>query len=103
MVPPESLDLTRRLLAYEAIAGKTSAPAQSAALRIYEKLRRSLFAFVGVAGFRSLASRALTLAQAETSTPSLVQVTADGSLQGLGELDQQIPPIVTSLRMKSGS
>jgi hypothetical protein len=90
MVPTESLDLTRRLLAYEAIAGKTSEPTQSAALRVYEKLRRPLFALVGVAGFRSLASRALTLAQAETPTLSVVQVTTDGSLQGLGELDQQI-------------
>ena len=90
MVPPESLDLTRRLLAYEAIAGKTSEPTRSAALRVYEKLRRPLFALVGVAGFRSLASRALTLAQAETPTLSVVQVTSDGSLQGLGELDQQI-------------
>jgi hypothetical protein len=90
MVPTESLDLTRRLLAYEAIAGKTSEPTQSAALRVYEKLRRPLFALVGVAGFRSLASRALTLAQAETPTLSVVQVTTDGYLQGLGELDQQI-------------
>jgi hypothetical protein len=90
MVPTESLDLTRRLLAYEAIAGKTSEPTQSAALRVYEKLRRPLFALVGVAGFRSLASRALTLAQAETPTLSVVQVTTDGSLQGFGELDQKI-------------
>jgi hypothetical protein len=90
MVPTESLDLTRRLLAYEGIAGKTSEPTQSAALRVYEKLRRPLFALVGVAGFRSLASRALTLAQAETPTLSVVQVTTDGSLQGFGELDQKI-------------
>lgn len=90
MVPTESLDLTRRLLAYEAIAGKTSEPTQSAALRVYEKLRRPLFTLIGVAGFRSLASRALTLAQTEAPGLSVVQVTADGSLQGLGELDQQI-------------
>jgi hypothetical protein len=45
---------------------------------------------VGVAGFCSLASRALTLAQAETPTLSLVQVTTDGSLQGLCELDPQV-------------
>ena len=56
----------------------------------YEKLRRPLFALIGVAGFRSLASRALTLAQTEAPGLSVVQVTADGSLQGLGELDQQI-------------
>jgi hypothetical protein len=57
---------------------------------VYEKLRRPLFALIGVAGFRSLASRALTLAQTEVPGLSVVQVTADGSLRGLGELDQQI-------------
>ena len=90
MVPPEWLDLTRRFLAYEAIAGKSSEPTQSAALRVYEKLRRPLFALVGVAGFRSLASRALQLAEEEAPSLTGLQLTADGSLQGLGELDQQI-------------
>jgi hypothetical protein len=86
---PETRDWAQRLLAYEAVAGETSAPADSAAVRVYEKLRRPLCALAGVAGFRSLASRALALARAEAPTLSAVQITADGLLRGLGELESQ--------------
>jgi hypothetical protein len=77
MIPPEMRDLAQRLLAYEAVAGKTSKPAESATLRVYEKLRRPLCALTGVAGFWSLASRALALARAEAPKLSAVQVAAD--------------------------
>ena len=45
---------------------------------------------MGVAGFQSLAFRAL--AQAKSEAPGLwaVQVAEDGSLQGLGEFDPQV-------------
>jgi hypothetical protein len=86
----ETLVLARHLLACEAIAGETSEPSEPAAFRVYEKLRRPLCALAGVAGFRSLVSRALTLAKAEAPSLSGVQVTQDGYLQGLGEID---PPI----------
>jgi hypothetical protein len=49
-------------------------------------LRRPLITLAGVAGFRSLLSRALTLARAEDPNLSAVQVAADGSLKGLDEL-----------------
>jgi hypothetical protein len=88
--PPEMRDLAHRLLAYEAVADKTSEPAGSAVLRVYEKLRKSLGEFAGTAGFQSLASRALTLATPEAPGLSAVRVTSDGSLQGLGEIDPQI-------------
>jgi len=81
----ETVDLARSLLAFEAVAGKTSKPTESAVLRVFEKLRRQLCALVGVAGFWSLASRALTLARAEAPSLSAVELAADGSLQGLGE------------------
>jgi hypothetical protein len=45
---------------------------------------------VGVAGFQSLASRALTLATPEAPSLSEARVTADGILQGLGEIETQI-------------
>jgi hypothetical protein len=90
MLTPETRDLARRLLAYEAVAGKTSVPTESAAFRVYEKLRRHLCALAGVAGFQSLAVRALTLARAEAPSLSAVQVIADGSVQGLGEAEAQI-------------
>jgi hypothetical protein len=81
--------MTRSLLAYEAVTGETSVPTESASLRVYAKLRRPLCALAGVAGFQSLASRALTLARAEAPSLSAVQVTGDGSIQGLGELSPQ--------------
>jgi hypothetical protein len=87
---PESRHLAQRLLAYEAVAGKNSEPAESAAFRVCAKLRRPLTILAGVAGFRSLLSRALTLATAEAPSLSAVQVTADGSLKGLDELEPQI-------------
>src|SRR6202142_4700094 len=87
---PESRHLAQRLLTYEAVAGKNSEPAESAAFRVCAKLRRPLITLAGVAGFRSLLSRALTLARAEAPSLSAVQVAADGSLQGLDELEPQI-------------
>jgi hypothetical protein len=84
---PEMRDLAHRLLTYEAGAGKTSEPMESPTLRVYEKLRQSLGEFVGVAGFQSLASRALALARPEAPSLSAARVAADGSLQGLGEIE----------------
>jgi hypothetical protein len=82
-------DLARRLLADEAAASKSSLSAESAVLLVYEKLRLSLCALAGVAGFRSLASRALTLAKADAPSLSAMQVMADGALQVLGEPESQ--------------
>jgi hypothetical protein len=87
---PGMRDLAHRLHNYEADAGKTSEPMESPTLRVYEKLRQSLGEFVGVAGFQSLASRALTLAKPEAPSLSAAQVAADGSLQGLGKIETQI-------------
>ncbi len=80
-----TLDLARRLLAYEATAGKNSAPMESATVRAYEKLRKGLGEFAGSAGFHSLASRALMLARSEDPSLGVAQVAADGSLKGLDE------------------
>jgi len=86
---PESRHLAQRLLAYEAVAGESSEPAESAAFLVCAKLRRPLTTLAGVAGFRSLLSRALTLARAEAPSLSAVQVAADGSVKGLDELASQ--------------
>ena len=86
---PESRHLAQRLLAYEAVAGENSEPAESAAFRVCAKLRRPLVTLAGVAGFRSLLSRALTLAKAEAPSLSAVQIAADGSLKDLDELEPQ--------------
>ncbi len=87
---PESRYLAQRLLTYEAVAGKTSTATDSAALRVFAKLRQPLITLAGVAGFRSLLSRALALARKEAPSLSAVQVAADGSLQGLDELEPQV-------------
>jgi hypothetical protein len=90
MIPQQTRDLAQRLVAYQSGAGKNSEPAELAAFRVCEALRQPLCALAGVAGFRSLLSRALTLARAEAPSLSAVQVAADGSLQGLEELRPQV-------------
>ncbi|HXM69259.1 MAG TPA: hypothetical protein VN911_21205 [Candidatus Acidoferrum sp.] len=89
MLPSQTRDLAQRLLAYENAAGKTSGPTEFAAFGVCERLRQPLITLAGLAGFRSLLSRALTLARAEAPSLNAVQVAADGSLQGLGGLRPQ--------------
>ena len=87
---PGMRDLAHRLLTYEADAGMTSGPMDSPTLRVYEKLRQCLDEFVGVAGFLSLATRALALAKTEAPNLVAARVTADGALQGLGKFGPQM-------------
>ena len=87
---PGMRDLAHRLLVYEAGAGKASEPLEFPTLRVYEKLRQSLGEFVGVAGFYSLASRALALAKPEAPSLNMTVVSGDGALQGLGEFEPEI-------------
>jgi len=82
-------DLARSLVACEADTSTTSLHTEPATVRVYERLRRQLGAPVGVDGFQALASRALALAKSECSRLSSVQVTADGCLRGLGEVESQ--------------
>jgi hypothetical protein len=86
----ETKDLARSLLAYETAAGKSTEPTEPAAVRVCEKLRGPLCALAGVAGYRSILARALTLARADAPSLGALQVTADGNLQGFGELASQI-------------
>lgn len=90
MLPPPTRDLAQRLLAYENTAAENSEPTEFAAFRVCERLRQPVITLAGVAGFRSLLSRALTLANAEAPSLSAVQVAADGSLTGLNELRPQV-------------
>jgi len=90
MLPSQTRDLAQRLISYQSAADKTSEPTKFAAFSVCETLRQPLYALAGEAGFRSLLSRALTLARAEAPSLSAVQVAADGSLQGLDELEPRI-------------
>src|ERR1039458_5809218 len=90
MPPPQKTrDLARSLVACEADASMTSLHTEPATVRVYERLRRQLGAPVGTDGFQALASRALALAKAESPRLSAVQVTANGGLRGLGEVESQ--------------
>jgi hypothetical protein len=90
MLSPQARDLVRCVLTFEAAAGENSEPTESAAFRVCAKLRRPLITLVGVAGFRSLFCRALTLARAEAPSLTVVQVAADGSLKGLDGREPKI-------------
>jgi hypothetical protein len=86
MITPSQLrDLARLLISLEGPSNNASAPEDSATLRAYETLRNTLGAFAGTAAFRSLASRALVLARPQAPSLSLVQITANGTLNGMGE------------------
>jgi hypothetical protein len=78
---PAIQNLARRLIALEA-AGVPSDGLVAEAVRACEKLRVPLAKLAGVAGFRSLMTRAMALATAEAPWLASVQVRADGSLEG---------------------
>jgi hypothetical protein len=91
MLPPKNTrDLARSLVASEVDANTTNLKAEPATVRVYERLRRRLGAPVGVDGFQALASRALALAKSESPRLSAVQITANGALRGLGEVESQV-------------
>jgi hypothetical protein len=87
--PKKARDLARSLVACEADATSTSLHTEPATVRVYERLRRQLGAPVGVDGFHALVSRALALAKSESPRLSAVQVTANGDLRGLDEVEFQ--------------
>jgi len=90
MPPPQKTrDLARSLVASAADAATTSLHTEPATVQVYERLRRQLGAPVGVDGFQALASRALALAKSESPRLGAVQVTANGGLRGLGEVESQ--------------
>jgi hypothetical protein len=90
MLPRHKIrDLARSLVASEADATTVSLQTEPATVRVYERLRRQLGASVGVDGFQTLASRALALARSESPRLDAVQITANGDLRGLGEVESQ--------------
>ena len=75
---------------YESAAAKPAGVNNSPAFRVCEKLRQPLTRLAGVAGFRSLLSRALALTNDEARWMKAVHVKADGSLEGLDEAQAQL-------------
>jgi hypothetical protein len=90
MPPPQKTrDLARSLVASEVDAATTRLHTEPATVRVYERLRQQLGASVGADGFQALASRALALAKSESSRLSAVQITVNGGLRGLGEVESR--------------
>lgn len=79
---PQNQELARRLLVFEAARANSSDAPVDVAVLVIGELRLRLIKLAGVDGFRSLLSRALTLAKAEAPLLKIVQVSADGSLEG---------------------
>src|SRR5665213_1374282 len=87
---PKMREFAERLMAYETRRHNFSETKTPAAIFVGEKLRPHLAMLLGNVGFRALLSRALALANAEVPWLRAVHVKADGSLEGLDELETQI-------------
>jgi hypothetical protein len=83
---PEIRELAQRLLAYEVGSDRPAGENLPALAFAVEKLRRPLVTLAGIAGFRSLLARALTLAKEQVTGLSSVRIEADGSLEVGGDL-----------------
>lgn len=83
----QTTNAAERLLGYERVSAGSAPGGATAAFRVSEKLRRVLSLLLGAGGFRALLTRALVLAQAEAPWLRAVQVTPEGTLEGLGEPD----------------
>jgi hypothetical protein len=81
-----------RLIAHENSGTKLSGAPTTAAFPVVERLRPRLATLMGSAGFHALLSRALARAEAEVPSLRAVRINADGSLEGLSELELQVGP-----------
>lgn len=93
---PQTLELSRRLIAYEATTtaggGSPAGAGGPGAFRVCDRLRPHLATYMGSVGFRALLARALVLAGAEAPWLRAVQVKADGSLEGADQPGGQVDP-----------
>src|SRR5450755_3686166 len=86
---PRIRELAQRLLFYETGPDEPSWADMTPGSRVGEKLRRHLGRLIGIAGFRMLHARALTLAKAQVPVLGTVQIKLDGSLDGLSDLGNE--------------
>lgn len=87
---PKLKEFSRRLLAYETASRKPTDAKDSAASCVCEKLRGPLGKLLGVAGFGAVFFRALALAGAEVPWLRALKIKADGSLEGLDEIEAKL-------------
>ena len=89
-----------RLIANEMSRNASSKSNPTAAFVVIEKLSPHFGPLMGAAGFRALISRALVLASAEVDWLSELHVKADGSFEGLNELEAQANPEEVSVPIR---
>jgi hypothetical protein len=80
---PTIRELIQRLLVHEGAETGPSMENIHAVSRVCDKLRRPFATLAGIAGFRSLLARALTMAKQESPDLRGWEVKPDGSLEGL--------------------
>ena len=81
-----------RLIAYDLGRNASSKSKPTAGFVLIETLNPHFGALMGAAGFRALISRALVLASAEVACLRDLHIKADGSFEGLDELEAQANP-----------
>jgi hypothetical protein len=91
-VNPRLRHFAWRLTVFEARGNQSLTTKTPTAFSAAEKLHPQLASLMGEDGFRALLGRALALAGAEVPWLRTVQVTADGSLAGLAEVQAQFGP-----------
>ncbi len=79
------------MLAIEAASNTDNKANVHEAVRVCEKLKKSLTRFAGADGWASLLRRSLALARAEYPSLSHITISPDGSLEGLERLATQDP------------
>jgi len=89
---PQMRYFAKRLMTYEAGENKFAGTKSPAVFHSCEKLRLHLATFMGHTGFHTLLARALALSTAEVPWLRAVRLKADGSLEGLEELQAQLDP-----------
>ena len=89
---PQLRKFAEHLIAHEAKERKSSASPSGRAFTVVEKLRPHLTNLMGMAGFRALLARSLTLAAAEVVWLRAVQLNTDGSWENLDERGAQVGP-----------
>jgi hypothetical protein len=95
---PTTRELAQRLLVQEGAETIPSMENINAVSRVCDKLRQPFATLAGVAGFRSLLARALTLAKRESPDLGGWEIKLDGSLEGLsGETAQSGTVLIAHL------
>jgi hypothetical protein len=82
------LRLAQRLLAFEVARNDVAEASMPALALVAEAMRGHIVTVIGIAGFRSLLGRALTIAEGQVPGLSTVHIEPDGSLALEGFNDQ---------------